>query len=398
MIEKITFETIAKPEEIILDVVFIHGLKGDAKETWGKDDKFWPLWLAKDNPNIAVHTFGYPASWLRKLAKKELDVFEIAKAATEYLCANEIGTRPVVFIAHSLGGIVAKLIFLHCHESSDEQISAIAKRTVKILFLATPHTGTALASVAKSVISRITSAHIDILAGETTILNSINENYRKYEALSPQLSTVAYYEGYSLVGITLVVSRDQADPGISGTAPIGIPADHFKICKPDTKNDLIYVSVNRHVKQSVSNSLNSPELFDKKITIDCDDFSAKAEHDRRELFEKMKAANREHEYLYANRQQNKFARKYVQLGLQPATRDDYSIMLGEVEQRFQSQVYFPLICKGVDEETIRKAVQQEIIYPLSSSPIGSTIFSANKIQSAIYFLTEQCHIRWDPES
>src|SRR5271156_5468133 len=52
------------------NLLFIHGLGGDKRNTWqdGNDgSSFWPAWLAEDIPDIAVYSIGYdasPSQWL----------------------------------------------------------------------------------------------------------------------------------------------------------------------------------------------------------------------------------------------------------------------------------------------------------------------------------------------
>ena len=395
--EQVHFQSISTPENPLLDVIFVHGLTGDAEKTWTSTSGFWPLWIAEDNPSIAVHAIGYPASQLKKWIRKELDIFELSKLATEFLCGHRIGERPVVFVTHSLGGILTKLMLIHCNGSADDQASSLAKRTVSVIFLATPHTAPSLAGVVKSIIPKLSSPHVTALAGETTMLDNIRENYNKYARSNAHLKNIAYYEAQKIIGAIEVVSKEDANPGISGTDPVPIEADHINICKPKSRDSAVYVSVNRHIGQAIKLALMTPELSNNEINTEVGTFNEKAEYDRRDLWEKMTAADRENQYSYANNKQNIFARRYMSLGLQPGTRIDHDLLLEEIEQRFQTQIYFPLVCKNASAEEIDCAVQENIIQPLANSTIGKTVFGATQVQSALYFLTEQCHIRWDSE-
>lgn len=397
MPEEVSFRIIHNPAQAVLDVIFVHGLTGDPQKTWASKAGYWPDWMAKDHPDIRVCTFGYPASKLKKWINKELDIFELAKLATEFLCGNGVGERPVVFVAHSLGGIITKLLLNHCHGSSDEQAAALAARTLRVMFLATPHSAPPLPGIVKKELPGWSSPHITALSGETTVLENIREAYGKYVASNKHLRNVAYYEAQKLSGVVQVVPMQCANPGISGTDPIPIEADHINICKPQSRESAIYTSVNRHIEQAKKLAVKTPDLSDHDTQIAAEGYSDKAEYDRRDLWEKMNAADRENRYTYANSRQSGFARKYMSLGLQPGTRADYDLLLSEVEQRFQAQVYFPLVCKGATEEEIDSAVQEKVIEPLANRQIGATTFGATNIQSAIYFLTEQCHIRWDAE-
>ena len=48
------------------------GLTGDPGITWSNQagNEFWPLWLRSDIEEVSVYTFGYPASFFRKMEKK----------------------------------------------------------------------------------------------------------------------------------------------------------------------------------------------------------------------------------------------------------------------------------------------------------------------------------------
>ena len=92
-------------------LLFLHGLTGDPQETWTTscDRKIcWPLWLGSIFPELCAYTIGYSASMFASWAKKEMDIHERAVNILEHLAAAGIGSTPLGFICHSLGGILAK--------------------------------------------------------------------------------------------------------------------------------------------------------------------------------------------------------------------------------------------------------------------------------------------------
>jgi hypothetical protein len=95
-------------------VIFVHGLTGDALGTWTcsasseSEGNFWPLWLSADLPSLSFYTIGYPAGIFAQWAKKEMNLHERAKATLETLAGYSFGDKPIVFICHSLGGLLVK--------------------------------------------------------------------------------------------------------------------------------------------------------------------------------------------------------------------------------------------------------------------------------------------------
>lgn len=105
------------------DVVFIHGLGGDAFTTWryGADDSTsWPRWTGKEFPEIGVWSLGYAASPTRWAVLKRLfglgskdtghsmALPDRASQVLDLMVQKALGGRPIMLICHSLGGLLAK--------------------------------------------------------------------------------------------------------------------------------------------------------------------------------------------------------------------------------------------------------------------------------------------------
>jgi len=388
------FQQVFSCDEPLLDIIFVHGLTGDAKQTWASstDGSFWPEWLHDDLDHLSIYTLGYPASLFEKWAKKEMDMFERAGNVLEYFAGLGIGDRPIAFVTHSLGGILTKILIRKSNESEDEDCKRIAESTQLVVYLATPHTGASLANALKSL--PMTSKHIALLANETGFLQDLNDQYRTYANGRSNLATKVYYEKRATKKTIVIVTRESADPGVAGAQPVAVDKDHINICKPPDRDDIVYLGVRRHVRKLLNEILK--DMPGGNDDFKGGDYANKSKGDRRDLLQKLIDAGREHEYSYANDAQNAFARRFAKTGLFTAAREDHDILLSEVETRFITHVFHPLICQGGTDEDIRAALQSQVVDPLVDKRLGGTKFSPKVILSALYFLTEQCHIRWDP--
>ena len=377
----------------LIDVVFVHGLTGDPRKTWSNEagDDFWPLWLNSDLDKISVYTLGYPVSLFEKWARKEMDMFERAGNVLERFAGRGIGERPIAFVTHSLGGILTKMILRKSWEAEDEDWRRVSEATKLVIFLSTPHTGTAIANMLNVV--PLTSKHIKLLANEVGFLEDLNDHYRTLANGREDLATAVYYEKHATNRSVVVVSRESADPGVGGARPVPVDKDHINICKPPHMDDIVYLGVKRHIQKVVK--LTEQSTSDADYLIKAEGYEERSAEDRRDLLQKLIDAGREHEYSYANDAQNRFARRYTKTGLFTAAREDHDNLLSEIETRFVTHVYHPLICQSASDDEIRTSLQEKVIDPLASKAIGGTRFTSRSILSGLYFLTEQCHIRWD---
>ena len=127
-----------------------------ADDTKGKDKGqrlehvYWPADLACQTiPNSRILTYGYDTNvrhWLKGPVSKNT----VYDHAWDLLCRLETlrvdpneGRRPIVFIAHSLGGIVVKEALRRARacEPSKPHLYGIFQATSSIIFFGTPHGG-----------------------------------------------------------------------------------------------------------------------------------------------------------------------------------------------------------------------------------------------------------------
>lgn len=138
-------------------MIFLHGPTGDRDDTWTADDEVdpWPKsLLPKDLPRARIITYGYDADALHltRVAGQNT-VRELAKALINDLSALRTDTvgRPIVFVVHSLGGLVIQNALLICNNPNDEGQGDILSSTRGIAFLGTPHAGADLERFATAV-------------------------------------------------------------------------------------------------------------------------------------------------------------------------------------------------------------------------------------------------------
>jgi predicted alpha/beta hydrolase family esterase len=233
-----------------VDVVFVHGLDGDARNTWQSKnlpESFWPAWLAQDVPGAAVWSLGYEVS---STAWKgtTMPLVDRATNALATLETQGLGGRPIVFVCHSLGGLLVKQMLRHGLDYGLAGWKSIAKQTKGIVFLSTPHSGSDISSWLKYLngILRLTVSATELEAHDPR-LRELNTWFRNC-ALTPDMRIDVYCEKQTVSGV-LVVNETSADPGLPGVVPIPLDETHISICKPGSRDKLVYAKVKKLVAE-----------------------------------------------------------------------------------------------------------------------------------------------------
>lgn len=249
-----------------LDLILVHGLGGDAFTTWMADrdriETFWPSWLAADRPRLGLWTLGYAAD----ASGWKSESMALADRGTQVLDQMEsegLGERPLVFVTHSLGGIVAKQVLRHAVSFGVPRWKRIAEQTRGIAFIATPHSGANLASFAEfaSAVFR-TNEQVKELASHDARLRELHTWFRGFYSehhlhcrtwcerreVRPEIPLL----GIKLPKGILVVDATSAEPGLPNEVAVPLDEDHISICKPASRDKQLYKALVRWVDECVS--------------------------------------------------------------------------------------------------------------------------------------------------
>lgn len=259
-------QLIHQPDHIApLDIVFVHGLGGHFRNTWCKNHDpglFWPeLWLPQE-PHVQqarIFSFGYNANYGAG-ARSSSNINDFAKELLyemEFGKDNKgedlgIGKVPIIFIAHSMGGLVVKKAYLL--GQIDEEYQAIIASISAIIFLATPHRGTNLAEVLSKVLTaslQSPKTFIAELNRSSSALEELNEQFRH---VAPKLSIVSFYETLpTSIGPMklMVLEKESSILGYPKEISRALNADHHTVCKYSSPQDPNYVSVCNVLKSLV---------------------------------------------------------------------------------------------------------------------------------------------------
>ncbi|QDU26269.1 hypothetical protein ETAA8_13460 [Anatilimnocola aggregata] len=246
------------------DIVFIHGLNGDAWSTWGDKDAdfYWPKWLSAQVPDVCVWSLDYDAASSRWQGSP-MPTTDRAVNLLDQMELKGIGQRPVIFICHSLGGIVTKNMLREAATLREPKYEIIAHQTKGVAFLATPHSGSDAGALPKLFKIYCRTDLVDSLDRNNSALRDINTWYASNVSYF-NIKTLALVEGLDTRFVGRVVDETSGNPGIGGDViPISVDGDHLTICKPTSADSHCVERVSRFIDEHLT---PIPEAVEVSLT------------------------------------------------------------------------------------------------------------------------------------
>ncbi|OTA59974.1 hypothetical protein K449DRAFT_466461 [Hypoxylon sp. EC38] len=260
-----------------VDIVFVHGLNGSSTATWKHPDTafWWPEQLGKDIPDARILLFNYDTFF--EPTSKGTNLVRISDIALD-LCYQlrdnrfengvEEGTRPIVMIGHSLGGLVIKKALIECKEI--ETCKDILKSTSSIMLFATPNAGSFATKMNRIKIVKLIANCVgyeappkifDALESHSDQLLDISRSFQKLsiwetpKSAAPFMRTFYETRTHHKLGI-LIVDEFSARIDVRGEESHPVQADHSNIVKFYDAKDSTYRSVMLAVRMD-RNAINS---------------------------------------------------------------------------------------------------------------------------------------------
>ncbi|KAL3161302.1 hypothetical protein ABBQ38_009658 [Trebouxia sp. C0009 RCD-2024] len=269
------------PGSPLVDVVFVHGIRGGAFATWRREGVqnrqpghkpgnldhpyCWPsTWLPQDVPEARLLSMEYaaPASgW----EAESMPLHGTVGQLLNRLIAAGVGQRPVIFVTHSMGGVLVKEMLAKAFsETAPAHHRQLADSTSGLVFYACPHLGSNLANIGWNLryVGASPAASVVHLKPGKHLEDVNNQLQRVHEQRG--LPVLSFGEGASTTINTIlpkltVVPEASSYPGY-GEFVLLEGVDHINVCKPPHKTDPAYVKLMEFLQFRVQESRKSTEL------------------------------------------------------------------------------------------------------------------------------------------
>lgn len=218
-------------------ILFVHGLGGTASGTWADFPKY-----IKADPALAdyeVGFFEYPTALVNfKVWKKYPKIQMLADALRTLIDNRYAEHRPIILVAHSLGGLIARSYLV------DGIMSDVPLRVSKLLLYAVPNTGTGLSRIAKKISWR--HPQLRQLCKGSDLITDLNRAWERLNVTDKVVIRYVVADNDNVVDETSA----KAFPGNADIAVL-LGHDHRSCVKPTSAEDLVFEILKNFTLQNV---------------------------------------------------------------------------------------------------------------------------------------------------
>ncbi|KAF4627618.1 hypothetical protein G7Y89_g10540 [Cudoniella acicularis] len=297
----IGLSVLVNPSRPSLDIVFVHGFTGHPERTWSQkrgasDGQFendedgerpskfrkllgnrirrsiyWPRDLLPINiPNARILTYGYDTN-IRHRASSAINKSTVYDIAWNFLVSLEAArcaetSRPLLFIAHSLGGIIVKEALRRSRgcETHQSHLHSIYEFSSGIVFFGTPHSGAdprglvlhIFEQVIRGMGFNVNDQIVNALLPSAERLKELRDEFGPM-ARQRNWTIYSFQEQYGVMALGgKKVVDDTAsclnDPTIEVTQHIA--SNHMEMCRFSGPNDIEYAKVVGAINRILENT------------------------------------------------------------------------------------------------------------------------------------------------
>ncbi|KAA8574998.1 hypothetical protein EYC84_004220 [Monilinia fructicola] len=183
------FTPLNEPKEpVALDIIAVTGLAGNAFGSWASEPTH--MWLrdklAADFPNARVMSYGFDSHLKGSHSEAVISVFSSRFRSDVEEIRRHASDRPLVFIGHSLGGLVIKKAMLGRWK--------IMPSIPLMIFMGTPHRGLDTEALLELVKHDATAPLIRQISFRSHELNELNSDFCHFLTSAPDISVLSVYE------------------------------------------------------------------------------------------------------------------------------------------------------------------------------------------------------------
>ncbi|KAJ2954488.1 hypothetical protein O0L34_g2767 [Tuta absoluta] len=223
----------------------------------------WPKdWLPMDCDNLRIVGVNYWSSLSEWLERCPLQTAEISVRAEELapslLDAGVGKDTPVVWIAHSMGGLIVKQMLIKAAQSDDILMKKLCENTKALIFYSTPHKGSAMATMPRTAAAILwPSNDVRQLQENSPVLLKLHEEFLAHSDIY-KWETISFVESLPtlVTAFKVPINFVQATSADIGRGVLyKLPLDHLSICKPATRQSILYTSVTDVINRVTSKNV-----------------------------------------------------------------------------------------------------------------------------------------------